>query len=54
MQDKMLKFVKVGMETPTKRNTEVRTKDFKEIYNKFIHEKAKIQSVINQLSSIRL
>jgi len=44
MQDKMLKFVKVGMETPTKRNTEVRTKDFKEIYNKFIHEKAKIQS----------
>ena len=40
----MLKFVKVGMQMPTKRTSKVRTRDFKEIYNKFIHERAKEQS----------
>ena len=44
MPDKMLKFVNVGMQMPSKRTGGVRTKDFKEIYNKFIHEKAKEQS----------
>jgi len=44
MSDKMLKFVDVGMQTPTKRASEVRTKDFREIYDRFIHEKAKEQS----------
>jgi len=29
---------------PTKRDSEIRTKDFKEIYNQFIHERAKEQS----------
>ena len=36
----MLKFVDVGMQMPTKRTSDVRTKDFKEIYDQFIHEKA--------------
>jgi len=44
MSDKMLKFVDVSMQTPTKRTSDVRTKDFKEIYDQFIHEKAKEQS----------
>ena len=44
MADKMLKFVDVGMQMPTKRASGVRTKDFKEIYDQFIHEKAKEQS----------
>ncbi len=44
MTEKMLQFVKVGMQTPTKRKSKSRIKDFKEIYNKFIHEKAKEQS----------
>ena len=44
MTDKMLKFVDVSMQTPTKRRSELRTRDFKEIYDQFIHEKAKEQS----------
>ena len=44
MPDKMLKFVNVGMQMPTKRTGGARTKDFKEIYDAFIHEKAKEQS----------
>ena len=44
MSDKMLKFVDVGMQMPTKRTSGVRTKDFKAIYDQFIHEKAKEQS----------
>ena len=44
MSEKMLKFVKVGMQMPTKRDEGVRTKDFKQIYHQFIHEKAKEQS----------
>ncbi|HIN07250.1 MAG TPA: NAD(P)-dependent oxidoreductase, partial [Pelagibacteraceae bacterium] len=44
MSDKMLKFVNVGMQMPAKRVGGLRTKDFKEIYDQFIHEKAKEQS----------
>jgi len=44
MSDQMLKFVNVGMQMPTKRASGKRTKDFKEIYDQFIHEKAKEQS----------
>jgi len=44
MSDKMLKFVNVGMQMPAKRAGGLRTKDFKEIYDQFIHEKAKEQS----------
>jgi len=41
MTDKMLKFVKIGQQTPPKRETNVRKKDFNEIYDEFIGEKAK-------------
>tara|TARA_Y100000590_G_scaffold318423_1_gene360285 strand:+ start:961 stop:2445 length:1485 start_codon:yes stop_codon:yes gene_type:complete len=44
MSEKMLKFVDIGMQMPTKRDTEVRKEDFKEIYNKFLNDKAKEQS----------
>jgi len=44
MSEKMLKFVNIGMQTPTKRASETRTEDFKEIYNRFVHNKAKEQS----------
>ena len=44
MTDKMLKFVKIGQQTPPKRETNVRKKDFNEIYDEFIGEKAKEQS----------
>ena len=44
MTDKMLKFVKIGQQTPPKRETDVRKKDFNEIYDQFINEKAKDQS----------
>ena len=44
MSEKMLKFVKVGMQMPIKRTSKVRTEDFKEIYNRFVHDKAKEQS----------
>ena len=40
----MLKFVEIGMQTPLKRTSKLRTDDFKEIYNRFVHEKAKQQS----------
>ncbi len=40
----MLKFVKVDRETPNKRKVDKRLDDFKEIYDQFIHEKAKEQS----------
>ena len=33
MTEKMLKFVNVGMQMPTKRNQKLRTKDFKQIYD---------------------
>ena len=44
MTDKMLKFVKVSQQTPNKREAEKRVDDFKEIYDQFIHKKAKEQS----------
>jgi len=44
MSEKMLKFVKVGMQMPAKRTSKVRTEDFKEIYSKFVYGKAKEQS----------
>ena len=40
MTEKMLKFVKVGMQMPSKRSTDIRTEDFKEIYNKFVNDKS--------------
>ena len=40
MPEKMLKFVKIGMQMPIKRTSKVRTEDFKEIYNRFVHDKA--------------
>ena len=44
MTDKMLKFVKIGQQTPPKRNVGTRKEDFKEIYNEFINRKAEEQS----------
>ncbi len=44
MTDKMLKFVKIGQQTPPKRDVPQRKEDFNEIYNEFISEKAKEQS----------
>ena len=40
----MLKFVKVDKETPVKRKTDSRKKDFNEIYDQYITDKAKEQS----------
>jgi glutamate synthase (NADPH/NADH) small chain len=44
MTDKMLKFVKIGKQTPPKRNVNVRKEDFKEVYDEFINQKAQEQS----------
>ena len=44
MKNKMLKFVDVKMQMPNKRASEKRTKDFNEIYTKFINDKAREQS----------
>ena len=44
MTNKMLKFVKIGKQTPPKRDVLNRKKDFKEIYKEFINDKAKEQS----------
>ncbi len=44
MSEKMLKFVSIDMQTPTKRSSGVRTEDFKEIYNRFVSDKAREQS----------
>ena len=44
MSEKMLKFTKIGQQTPPKREVETRKKDFNEIYDEFISEKAKLQS----------
>ena len=40
----MLRFVDLNQETPAKRETGKRKKDFNEIYNEFINDKAKEQS----------
>ena len=44
MTEKMLKFVDIDMQMPTKRTSDVRTEDFKEIYNRFVNKKANEQS----------
>ena len=44
MTDKMLKFIKIDQQTPNKRKVNNRLEDFKEIYDQFIHDKAKEQS----------
>jgi glutamate synthase (NADPH) small chain len=44
MKKKMLQFVDLKQETPTKRKTSNRKEDFKEIYDDFITDKAKDQS----------
>ena len=44
MTDKMLKFVKIGQQTPPKRDVINRKEDFNEIYDDFIKQKAQEQS----------
>ena len=44
MTDKMLKFTKIGQQTPPKRKVNSRKDDFNEIYNEFITQKAQEQS----------
>ena len=44
MSEKMLKFVKIGQQTPPKREVGNRKEDFKEIYKEFISDKAGEQS----------
>ena len=44
MTEKMLKFVKIGQQTPPKREIKKRKTDFNEIYDDFINQKAKEQS----------
>ena len=44
MSNKMLKFVKIGQQTPPKREVKNRKEDFNEIYRDFINEKASEQS----------
>jgi len=44
MTDKMLKFVKIGQQSPPKRDVSNRKKDFKEIYDDFITQSAQEQS----------
>ncbi|MDB9937108.1 NAD(P)-dependent oxidoreductase [Candidatus Pelagibacter sp.] len=44
MSEKMLKFVKIGQQTPPKREVGNRKEDFNEIYKEFINEKASEQS----------
>ena len=44
MSEKMIKFVDLGKQNPPKRSVENRNKDFREIYDDFISNKAKEQS----------
>ena len=44
MTDKMLKFVKIGQQTPPKREVSNRKDDFNEIYDDFVKQKAQEQS----------
>jgi glutamate synthase (NADPH/NADH) small chain len=44
MSDKMLKFTKIGQQTPPKRDVINRKEDFNEIYDDFIKQKAQEQS----------
>ena len=41
MTDKMLKFVKIGQQTPPKRDVGNRKEDFNEIYDDFITQRHK-------------
>ena len=41
MSEKMLKFVKIGQQSPPKRSADNRKKDFNEVYDEFINNKAK-------------
>ena len=43
-KNKMLKFTSINRETPNKRSTVGRKKDFHEIYKEYINEKAQEQS----------
>ena len=44
MNNKMLKFVKIGQQTPPKRKVDDRKDDFNEIYDDFLKQKAEEQS----------
>ena len=44
MSEKMLKFVNIDQQNPTKRSIDKRKTDFKEIYDEYINKKAKEQS----------
>ena len=44
MSEKMLKFIKIGQQTPPKREVGNRKEDFNEIYKEFINDKASEQS----------
>jgi len=44
MTDKMLKFVKIGQQSPPKRDVDNRKEDFNEIYDDFIKQRAQEQS----------
>ena len=44
MTNKMLKFVKIGQQTPPKREVGTRKEDFNEVYDEFINRKAQEQS----------
>jgi glutamate synthase (NADPH/NADH) small chain len=44
MSEKMLKFIKIGQQTPPKRDVGNRKEDFNEIYKEFINDKASEQS----------
>ncbi len=44
MTDKMLKFIKIGQQTPPKRDVSNRKEDFNEIYDDFIKQSAQEQS----------
>ena len=49
MNDKMLKFVEIGQQTPPKRDVDTRKEDFKEIYNEFINQKEVVDRVYRAL-----
>ena len=44
MTKKMLQFIKIDQQNPSKRKTLERKEDFQEIYGEFINDKAKEQS----------
>ena len=39
MEEKMLKFINIGQQSPKKRNTVERKEDFNEIYKEYVQEK---------------